>query len=424
MRLIPRFLQDIIASLRALSGLLFGSVRGNASIAVLSLGLAFVFWIFVTETDAGPTRSGTLPGVEVPVEAVNLPRGLAIGDELPAVKVRVEVNQNVWDELTADDFEAFVLLSGLSEGTYQVPIEVNAKTSRGGLRVLDSSPAEVEVLIVPLFSKTVPVSVEVTGSPPRGYSVGPISTDPASVTVSGRQGLVDLVNSAIVPIDLSRQTSDVNARFTVEARDEKGLLVRGVSFDRREVNVNVAVDRQEFSVSLPVSPTVVGIPAQGYNVVGVSVSPPAVTVVGRQDLLDALSLIRTGAVDISGTTDAVVRTVQLEVPSGASVSGSGQVQVRVEIKPVTGQLGYSIQPQFFNLGSGLQLTAFLPPVLVTLQGPLPQLTALDVRLIKVTVSFAGLGPGTHLVNVDVVPPLGTQLIGVAPAQLEVTIQQS
>ncbi|HZP26198.1 MAG TPA: CdaR family protein [Dehalococcoidia bacterium] len=424
MRLLPRFLQEIIASLRTLGGLLFGSVKGNAGIAALSLGLAFVLWIFVTETDAGPTRSGTLPGVEVPVQAVNVPRGLAIGDELPSVKVRVEVSQDVWNELTADDFEASVVLSNLSEGTHKVPIKVDAKTSRGGLRVLESSPSELDVLLVPLFSKTVPVSVQLNGAPPRGYSVGAVTTDPTSVLVSGRQGLVDLVNSVVVPIDLSRETSDINARFAVEARDEKGLLVRGVSIDRSEVNVSVAVDKQEFSLSLPVSPSVAGSPAPGYNVVSVTVSPPAVTVLGRDDLLNALSFIRTGPVDISGLADTVAKMVPLEVPSGASVAGSGQVLVRVEIKPVTGQLSYSIEPGFINLGSGLQLSGFLPPVLVTLQGPLPQLNSLEIRLIKVSVNLAGLGAGAHTVSIDVVPPSGTQLIGVSPAQLDVTIQQS
>ncbi|HXG35983.1 MAG TPA: CdaR family protein [Dehalococcoidia bacterium] len=416
-----RFLQDAAALLRTSLAWAIDSVRSNASLAVLSLGLAFVLWIFVTDTDTGTTRTGTLP-IEVQVHAVNVPRGLTIADELPKVRVRVEVNEDVWEDLRAEDFDASVVLSGLQEGQHTVPVEVDARTSRGGLRVLEASPSRIDVVLVPLFSKSVPVQVDLRGNLPRGFGLGRIATEPSTVTVSGTESRVGTVGAAVVTIDLAGVTSDINGRFRPEAKDEQGFLVRGVSFDISEVSVSIDVERRESSRVLPVSPVVTGVPASGYNIAGVNIEPPLVTVTGADQLLEALTFIRTAAVDISGASSSVSRMVALELPAGVSVSGNAQVRVQVQITPASGQASFSVIPGVSGLAPDLQLASALPPVQVTLEGPLPVLSALKPSDIQARIDLAGLQAGTHVVVVVVLPPNQTLVAFVSPPQIEVVLQ--
>src|SRR3972149_2211469 len=92
------------------------SVRDNSGLAVLSIVLAFGLWIFVTDAE-NPTRTRVLP-VDIAVEPVKVPPDVAVANPLTAVRARVRVADDVFDSLTAADFEATVDLDGLTVGVY------------------------------------------------------------------------------------------------------------------------------------------------------------------------------------------------------------------------------------------------------------------------------------------------------------------
>jgi len=120
-------------------GKLMASLRANAGLAALSLALATLLWFF-TGGEQDDLKRGIIPDLEVPVQPVNLPEGLALASELPRVQVRAQAAADVWDKLTPEDFRAFVVLSGLGEGKHLVPVQLEPRTSRGGLRVLGAVP--------------------------------------------------------------------------------------------------------------------------------------------------------------------------------------------------------------------------------------------------------------------------------------------
>src|SRR3989304_5898268 len=100
-----------------LRGPLFGrrwaSARTNLGLAAVSLALAFALWVFVTDTE-NPERTDFFAGA-VPVEPVDVPPGLAVASlSGAAVSVRIRAPDDVWDELTTENFQATVDLSGVS----------------------------------------------------------------------------------------------------------------------------------------------------------------------------------------------------------------------------------------------------------------------------------------------------------------------
>lgn len=398
------------------------SVRENMGLAALSIVLAFVLWIFVTDTAGGTTRSGTLPNVLLDVEPVNVPRGLTVAGDIAPVGVRVDVDEDVWEELRGDDFEATVDLAALSEGTHTVVVEVEARTTRGRLEVLGPATSEVEVTLVPLFSKSVPVEVQLGGELAAALETGDPVVELDTVTVLGTEELVGLVSKAVTEIDISGASNDISRSFPLEARDERGLRVKGVTLDPPNVNITVPIQRKVLTRVLTVTPEVSGTPAEGYNVVSVRANPSVVTVSGPRELLDSLSLIRTEDVNIRGAREDVIRTVSLEVPAGVSLSGEGEVLVSVSIEPARGEARFGVTPEVVGLATDLQVVGTLPAVEVTLAGPLPLLRDLIPEDLDVRLDLSDLSEGTHTVQVEVELPTETFLISVEPSEMQVLLE--
>lgn len=423
MEQIRRLFQEGALFLLALVRPAARSVRENVGLAALSVVLAFVLWIFVTDTGGGTTRSGTLPDVLLEVEPVNVPRGLTVAGDIAPVGVRVEVDEDVWEDLREDDFEATVDLAALSEGTHTVAVEVEALTSRGRLEVLGPVPSEgVEVTLVPLFSKSVPVEVQLQGALPAGLQTGDPMVEQDTVTVLGTEELVGLVSKAVAEIDVSGASNDINRSFPLEARDERGLRVKGVTLDPPNVNITVPIERKVLTRVLTVTPEVTGTPADGYNVVSVRANPSVVTVSGPRELLDSLSLIRTEEVRINGAREDVIRTVSLQVPAGVSLSGEDEVLVSVSIEPARGEARFGVTPEVVGLATELQVVGTLPVVEVTLTGPLPLLRGLIPGDLDVRLDLSGLSAGAHTVLVEVEAPAETFLISVEPSEMQVLLE--
>ncbi len=397
------------------------SVRENVGLAALSVVLAFGLWIFVTDTN-NETRTG-VPAIDLVVEPVNPDADVTVANELAAVRPRVSVSSDVWNSLTAADFKATVDLEGLRVGVYDLPVKVTALTSRGGLRVIGPVPAQIEVDVEPLFSKSVPVEVDIQGEPPAGISLGTAQTEDDTVVVTGPQAKVEQVVQAVAPLDITGRTEPVRQAVRLETRDARGFLVQGVSVEPGVTEVRLGLEQSLFNRTLVVSPDVRGAAAQGYNVVGISVSPTTVTVFGSQEFVQETTVIRTQPVDMAGAKEDVVRSVSLDLPQGASVSGSVNVTVTVNIEAASGQLGFGVPVSTVGMDSGLAVTGGLPTVQVSLLGPLPALLELSPNDIAATLDLSGRGAGSHAVPVTVTPPAGLLVASVSPGEIQVTLEK-
>jgi YbbR domain-containing protein len=143
-------------------------VRHNISLGILSIALAVTLWYFVIDVES-ESRTDFFTG-RVPVEAVNVSQALAVaGLSEPSVSVRITADEDIWDDLSIDDFQATVDLSGISQREASIPVRVSV--DRGDIRVVDVDPPRVTVTLEPVMTKTVPVSVKLVGVASQGYSL-------------------------------------------------------------------------------------------------------------------------------------------------------------------------------------------------------------------------------------------------------------
>lgn len=401
------------------------SVRDNSGLAVLSVVLAFGLWIIVSDAE-NPTRTRVLP-VDIEVQAVNLPAGLALADDLAPVRVRIRVEDNAFDSLLAADFQATADLEGLSVGEYKLPVGVRALTSRGGLRIEDVLPQETDVKLVQLTGKSVPVIVEVRGDPPPEFTMGTPLAEDAAAGVSGPQAKVSMVTQVVASLDAGGRTENIDQAVRLEPRDERGLLVQGVLVDPSFTQVSIAIEQKVYRKALVVSPQVTGAPARGYNVTGVSVTPATVTVSGAKTFIDGATDIRTQPVDIGDADKDIVRSVSLDVPDvpgGVEVAGGVNVTVTVKIEAATGQIVLAVPVAASGLASGLGVNGALPPALVTLYGPLPELLGITPDDLTAVVDLKDKDAGPHKVKVKVTAPAGVEVRSVLPEEIQVILEKS
>ena len=420
MESLGRAIQETALFFAALIKTTFRSVRENSGLAVLSVVLAFALWIFVTNAE-NPTSVRVLPE-DIAAQPVNVPDDIAVDGELPTVRVRVKVAEDVFTSLDATDFEATVDLQGLTVGDYTLPVAVRPLTGRGGLRVEGVLPAEIDVHLARLNAKSVPVSIEVVGEPPSGYTMSTPNPSDETVLVTGPQEQVDQVAQVVGTIDVSAKTEDIGQAVRLVARTNRGILVPGVTLEPALTQVNINVEQQRFSRAMAVSPQISGAPEDGYNIVAVSVNPASVTVRGDQAFIQATASIPTKPVDVKGAKDDVVRTVALDLPAGAEVPGGVPVvTVTVKIEPQLGVLSFTVPLSATGLGDKVAIVGPLPSVVVALAGELPALRALSPNDIGATLDFTDKDAGTYHLPVQVVPPNGLTEQSVTPTEVDVTL---
>lgn len=420
MESLGRAIQETALFFIALIKTTFRSVRENSGLAALSVALAFALWIFVTDAE-NPTSVRVVPE-DITVQPVNVPDDVAVDGQLPPVRVRVKVAEDVFDSLDSGDFEATVDLEGLTVGDYTLPVVVNAETDRGGLRVESVLPQEIDVHLSRLSAKSVPVAIEVTGNPPSGYTMGTATTSDDNVIVTGPEGQVDQVSQVAGTIDVGGKTDDIGQAVRLVAQTNRGILVPGVTLDPAIVQVEINIDQERFSRVMAVSPEVTGAPEDGYNVVAVSVNPASVTVRGEQSFIEGAATIPTVPVDVSGADEDVVRTVNLDLPVGAEVTGGvPQVTVTIRIEPALGVLSFTVPVAATGLGDTVAIQGPLPSVVVALTGELPTLRALTPNDIGATLDLTDRAPGTYRLPVRIVPPAELSVQTVTPTEVDVTL---
>ncbi|HLC28816.1 MAG TPA: CdaR family protein [Dehalococcoidia bacterium] len=416
------FIQEAAVFIGAVLRPAVRSIRENSGLAVLSVVLAFGLWIFVTEAE-NPEQTRRLP-IDIPVRAVNVPADVAVADQLEDVRVQVRVEENVVESLTKEDFQATVDLDGLTVGEYELPVEVRALTSRGNLRIVDVLPGEITVKLAQLLSKTVPIDLDISGSPPADFSLGRTELETERAVVSGAQGSVEKVVKVVAPLDIEGRTESFESAVRLEPRDQQGALVEDVTVDPAVIDVSVEMVQQTFSRALAVSPRLEGTQRQGYNIVGTNVDPSVVTVFGPEGFINAAVSIDTQPVDIDDATGDVIHTVSLDLPTGVTVRGGVNVTVTVNISPAPGQLMFAIPVSATGLENDVRISGALPSVQVFLSGSLPALLELNPNDITASVDLSGKDAGSHKVKVKVTAPSGLEVRSISPEEVEIILESS
>jgi YbbR domain-containing protein len=353
------------------------------------------------------------------VEARGLPPNLVVANDIQPIKVRIAAPQESWRQLQVGSFRASVDLSGASPGLSQPDVQV--EVSDPNVRVLERIPAKVNVRVEELRTATVPIRVEQTGSLPFGYRlVGEPTVQPTTVDVSGPASAVEKVTMAAVSVRMDEIKATIDRTLKPEPRGQSGV-VTGVQMQPQSVVVTIPVEQIAGSKAVSVVPSVKGQPAPGYWQGAITVDPASVQIVGDPAVLDTVSVLSTGDVDVTGAQGEVVRTVAIIRPQGITIVRDQAATVRVAIQPLQGQQVRDVALALQNAPDGLSASLAPSTVSVTLSGPQPALQRLTPQDVAATVDLSGVGAGSQQVAVNVTAPDSIHVDRIAPDKVTVTL---
>lgn len=374
-------------------------ITKNLPSLVLAVALAVAVWISaVTEQD--PTEQRVYPA-PVPIEVIGQDPSLLMMGEIPAqISLTLNAPQSVWARLITQpqSIRALIDLSGLSAGSYQVPVQVQVNARP--VNIMSYTPSVVTVSLESFSSKQIPVRLIQRGDVATGYQAEAPEWTPKQVTVSGPESVVAQVNEVRAILDLNRTSQDIERVLTLLAVDTEGTEIKNVEITPKEVQASITVTQRGGyrNVVVKVVASGQGQVASGYRVTNISVFPPTITVFSYDPtLVDELpGYVDTAALDLTGVKEDQNLRLPLNLPPGVAVVGDQTVSVQVGVDPIEGSLTLSNMPvTVVGLPTTLKASVSPQEVDVIISGPLPVLDGLRANDVRVVINLQGEKVGTY-----------------------------
>ncbi|WP_322822599.1 YbbR-like domain-containing protein [Chloroflexus sp.] len=413
-------------------------VRSIVLRVFLAFGLSFALWSFVSFSE-NPEETARFE--DLTLQIVGLADDLVIVDanglpttSFPLIDVTLRTDRRQRSELRPVDIRVVADLSNLGPGDHLVPINVQPTRSNLSFSVPAGGiePSAVSIRIESVETVTVPIRLEIVGSPPFSFERG----DPEiryngnlieTVTVSGPQSRVVRVTGVRTVANIAQLRASYVAPLNLTPVDNNNQPVEGVQVQPATVTVVIPINPVVGLRLVPVSPIIIGTPAPGFAVTDIKVDPPLITLTGSSGPLDAINLLQTEAIDIANARETVVRIVPLIIPTGTSPAQgeSNAVRVTVEITPITlpFQIRLPVEVVIDGLESGFLVTVSPTAVEITFAGTSTQLNALAATPLEATINVSGLAPGTYQFPVQPLLPAGVSIVGEAPTVTVVIIPE-
>jgi YbbR domain-containing protein len=394
---------------------------GNLASFLLSFTLALVVWVIATQQQ-DPIITDTFI-VAVPIEYSPPPAGMVLVGTVKDTldQMTIQAPRSSWRDLGKDKFRARVDLSSLDEGLHDVPVHVECADPQ--VRILQIVPKAVSVRLERLEEKKIKVEPHITNDVPFGYEAGKSTLSPEEVKVSGPSSAVERVKAAVAEVYLGVIKNTVERQVRLKPVDASGRPVSGVQLNPSVITVTVPVKQLAGVRELPVVTRIIGRPAPGYRVTGISVSPQEVKVLGSpKDIKSLPGFVETPPVDVSKATAPIVESLPLSLPQNITVWGTYSVTVRVDISPIEGSMTIQRELIIRGLDVSLEAKPSLNTVTVILSGPISRLNKLRPEEVQVMLDLSGLQPGVYNLHPLPIPPSGVTVDSVIPRVVEVTIR--
>lgn len=404
---------------------------------LLSVVIAVTLWFMVINLEHPVDTRTYIQTIHFENEEQLAAQGLTVRgqDDLENMKISIKVKaqRTALDRLSQykGNIKASVDLQkavGFANGeTLSLPVDVRLPEIVGAsFEILNKSPQTVEVTIEDLISKRQQVEAVLGGSVSSGYLFQSATVTPEYVTISGASSAVAQVAQVRADVNMDGLSASTDIKVVPVACDANGNTVKGVTISVPEVNVHVSVNQSK-KVELLAETT--GVPASGYTVGDITITPSTIEVQGPNERLANLTEIQLPDIDVYDAARSITRSFTAEqiLPVGVSLKegGTANIQVRVEIKqegrgkitiPTANIAGGA------SLVSGLSYTFDADTLVIDVQG-IGQTGNIQADNVTASADFTAISePGNYTLKVNVILPPGLTLAGAQPT-IGVTVTQ-
>lgn len=387
--------------------------------ALLSLVIAFGIWMYVVSVVA-PESERTYMDVPVRIHGSNIleSRGLMlISDQDLTVDLELSGTRADLNELSSANITVIADLSGITgPGEHQVSYSVSYPGSISStITILSPTTHTVTVQVVEWEQKTVPIEVEYVGKLPDSYEedAANVALSKDMVTISGKKDVVDQITKAVVTVDLTGQTDNIDQMYTLSFRDQDNDAVRleHVTADVERVTVVLKINMvKTLDIKLNINPgdLLEGEYSCDPNLKSITVSGPAEVV----SAMDAFVL----DLDLTDMQMSAQRTIPLIPPAGVSiVDDVSEIVVDATVSPKTvRQMDVPVSIcELINIPEGMKIGSFSSTDrVILLHGRKARLDKVQLENIEMIVDLSNAELGENRITITV------RIIGIDGIQVQ------
>lgn len=299
--------------------------------------------------------------------------------------------------LNSANYSVELDLTNTGTGEHMVPLTPVGFPSNVSVKI---TPAYAKVVVDEKRNKSMPVTVQVTGTPAVGLKAGQPVVKPKQVTVAVPSRIYESVESVRADVDVDKADSPVTSQAKLVAYDKAGKAIEEAIINPAVVEVEVPITSPFKLVPLQVK--LVGEPPPGFAVSGIRQSIDKITVYGAQEMLDRLEFYEGPQVDLSGLKEDKEITLAIPLRGDVKQLDPSEVTVSISIVPSQSKTLESIPLSFIGQNDGFHTNVLLPEsgrLNLTVEGAPALIEKLKPQDVQAIVDVSNLPPGRHEVPV-------------------------
>lgn len=360
----------------------------------LSLVIAFGLWLYVV-TVVTPEAEETF--YDIPVSYQNdilEERGLMVVSDTPTVTVKVKGNRSDLNELNANNITILVDLASIQAPGTQMLTGKVILPGNMAVQATSQNPNVLQLKVENRIKKSVPIQLEFLGTVPEGFVAdkdNPVM-DATAVEISGPQSSVELIDHALIQVDIDDKTESVVGAFNYVLCDAAGEPVDAelVTTNVEEVNLSVRIQAIK---EIPLIVKLVDGGGASQDSCKVEYSRESIWVSGAENRLKDLEYIELGTIELATLSDNTnTMTFEIILPDGiTNMTGETEVTVTVSFPNLARKKLTVHKDKFVTTGvpKDAEVIWLTEMVEVELRGPREKINKLTEQDITVAVDFAG-----------------------------------
>ena len=372
-------------------------MKSKFTTILLSFAIALGLWMYVI-TSVSPGSEETYYNIPVVLDAESVlaERNLMITHASTA-NVTLKLSGNRTD-LYKVNSQNITLKSDLSkiyeEGTHSVGYTISypGDVPNNAFDVIYQSPKYLYITVERRVTKPVPVEVKWIGSTPDGFMSDRENRilDYADITISGPASVADLIEKAVIEVDLTEQRESISQNYRYTLCDGEGNAVdaQSITTNVEEVRLDVKIRRVK-EVELTLDVTYAG-GATMQNTI-VEINPAKIRLSGGEAVLEELGdSILLGKINLADVPKSGSMTYTINLPEGVTnETGLTEAEVTITFSGLATKEFVIENIKMMNVPEGMEAELITKRLTIAVRGPAATIAKLTVDDIYAVVDFTG-----------------------------------
>lgn len=379
-------------------------MRKNKITAILlSLVIAFGLWLYVV-TNVSQEAEYTIYNVPVVMEGealLNEKNLMITSVSADDVDLTLSGSRSDLAKVNNSNMILKVNLGEISEPQEKKALEYTpvypGDVPTNALTIESRHPARIYVTVEARRNKEVPVEVIWIGSTPEGFMSDRENRvlDYDKVTVMGPASVADLIEKAVIEVDLNERRESISQDYRYTLCDKNGNPVDAELITTNVENVHLDVKIQQVKEVKLVAEIVYGGGATEKNT-KVTIEPAVIRLAGGGAVLEELGdSIQLGRIDLSAVEKSQKISLPITLPEGVTnLSNITQADVDIQFSGLMVKSFEVENIEAVNVPEELEAEIIEKKLTIILRGPAADLMKITEEDIVIRADLAGAVVGT------------------------------